>query len=1145
MYSAGNLQNLCGRIVLISTRSYDFTGKTIVTTKIDNAFKDVYAAKTAQSVWNDIKELQRFPSRRTRWIWELLQNAIDASPLVDNHLIAEVKYRPGKLIFSHNGRSFKAAEVAHLIASGSTKYEDEEAIGEFGSGFLTTHLLSLEIEVSGQLDDGQEFAFLLARNMESRDALEKSMKDAEDDFKNSLNRPTPPIPSPFTTQFIYPIREDDAVNAVEAGIETLEQCAPYVVVFNKKFDHINIDVDIKECRKTFSFKAITPPELNSPIQQITVEEYENSNLKEREYLRAQGEEGTSVAVPLESNSGKWKCLPLENISRIFKAFPLIGTESFSFPAVINNSSDFFTPTEARDDIPLGESNDKANTQNRAVIKEACKLLVNLLKYASSKCWHHVHRWAEIPVIQHNDEKTREWLRTCVREKLIEEIHQTHVVLTQSGKPIEPNISPLLPVAENDEGIETLWDLLHDWSGCDMKLPRRDEAIGWYKTIESWAKVLECDILEIRGAFNGEKLASEVDKISLDQSDNTRIHRISNLKKIKEGISVINWLDRLLGFLQNHGLSEGVDKYNIVPNQAGLLRPSSSLFCDIGVDEELKNIAELLGWYVRREFRDNQLTSLAEEAGAGDRNSKNIVESLIKMLQERVSQVISSQNPDTNFKQAALQLFAWLVRQNQQNYWYHLWDVPIFTKDGIYHPSLLSVMLPNDPLLAPIRAWSENLQQFSELFPPNRILDDSFFETIPDIDIWQMLCEQNFIRRNMIRRWDGLTDLKPFSPEIYENEDDGGDHESEDAFSAIVVVAWEPIMDRVRNSRDNAYLFWRFLTEYLIKYLIEKTGSANLEEKFAQCKFCGKIHKYYPSIWLKAVRTNKWIRDGGPRFRADAPSLAKLLREKGWDLGSLENPSTVKLLTAINVSPSDLRLELIAGNPEERDTLVSTMTELHQITGGDLSQVQAIVQHVQKVDGDLSQTLAVIQHMQEDENFSEYLAERQEQTRRVHENQHLGTQVENLVRENLENEGFLVSPTGIGSDFEIRLNIVRNDKNWLIEVKSTRQEGDHQSVRMTSTQAETAVKEKDKFLLCVVPLGQEDIIPETVRENTRFIQNIGDSIAPLWEGLKSLKKKPVDIDIILDVEEGKAGILVKKSVWEDEGFPLEKLAEHLK
>ncbi len=200
--------------------------------------------------------------------------------------------------------------------------------------------------------------------------------------------------------------------------------------------------------------------------------------------------------------------------------------------------------------------------------------------------------------------------------------------------------------------------------------------------------------------------------------------------------------------------------------------------------------------------------------------------------------------------------------------------------------------------------------------------------MPDTDLWQLLCEQNFIRRNMIRSWNNQSNLKNFSPEIYENEDDGGDHESEKPFSATGVVAWEAIMDKVRNSPDSAYLLWRFLTEYFIK-----SYNAGLEEKSVQCKFCRKTHEYYPSIWLKAVRSNKWIRDSDSRFRADASSLAKLLREKGWDLGSLENPFTLKLLTAINVSPSDLRLELITGNPEARDALVSTMTELHQITDG--------------------------------------------------------------------------------------------------------------------------------------------------------------------------------------------------------------------
>ena len=68
---------------------------------------------------------------------------------------------------------------------------------------------------------------------------------------------------------------------------------------------------------------------------------------------------------------------------------------------------------------------------------------------------------------------------------------------------------------------------------------------------------------------------------------------------------------------------------------------------------------------------------------------------------------------------------------------------------------------------------------------------------------------------------------------------------------------------------------------------------------------------------------------------------------------------------------------------------------------------------------------------------------------------------------------------------------------------------------------------------------------------RFVANIGDKVASLCDDLKELEKKRVDItgdknsDVTLDVEKTKAGILVKKSVWEKDGFRLEELAEHLK
>ena len=108
------------------------------------------------------------------------------------------------------------------------------------------------------------------------------------------------------------------------------------------------------------------------------------------------------------------------------------------------------------------------------------------------------------------------------------------------------------------------------------------------------------------------------------------------------------------------------------------------------------------------------------------------------------------------------------------------------------------------------------------------------------------------------------------------------------------------------------------------------------------------------------------------------------------------------------------------------------------------------------------------------------------------------------------------------------------------------------VRLSSTQAKTAVKatrdqknKKERFLLCVVPVGPGNIDPEldTVRANMRFIKNIGPRVAQMCNGLDKLEKLRGKIiadessGVQLEVVSGTARIRVANSVWENDGFPL--------
>lgn len=106
-----------------------------------------------------------------RWPWELLQNAKDTvvkrkNP-EDRYVDVKIKYYTDnegkkKLYFQHNGDQFTNKAITGLIWKFSAEKRneqttedgltrDKQSTGRFGTGFMTTHALSLTVDVSGSL----------------------------------------------------------------------------------------------------------------------------------------------------------------------------------------------------------------------------------------------------------------------------------------------------------------------------------------------------------------------------------------------------------------------------------------------------------------------------------------------------------------------------------------------------------------------------------------------------------------------------------------------------------------------------------------------------------------------------------------------------------------------------------------------------------------------------------------------------------------------------------------------------------------------------------------------------------------------------------------------------------------------------------
>ena len=445
----------------------------------------------------------------------------------------------------------------------------------------------------------------------------------------------------------------------------------------------------------------------------------------------------------------------------------------------------------------------------------------------------------------------------------------------------------------------------------------------------------------------------------------------------------------------------------------------------------------------------------------------------------------------------------------------------------------------DQPLAPVRAWANDLQRFSDLFPKRYILADDFFKAVSDSDVWQTLDERGFLKRDVIITKEVY--FPRFLPDEFLTADEVHETSQLVTVTNIAFLTREDIgiMARVRQNQRLARTFWHFLTEWLIL-----NDSKGVKINKADCS-CGNPHEYYPAEWLEPLVENRWVPMGNRKSdKATANSLAHLLRGSEWKLNSLnENPDVVKLLKAMGVTQFDLTREFLAGDPETRQELDNVFTDILATAGGDIKY--------------LNHAREYIVALKNDENLPEVIEKRQKQKQIVQKNQHLGKLVEKLVRESLENEGFAVKREPIGSDFEIEHDSVENEKemgikverenqSWLVEVKATRS----QEVRMTDTQAKKAVEQRDRFLLCVVPVGDATPDLDTVRDNMRFVENIGGRVDRLCDDLNDLEELRDDITadessgVQLEVLSGTARIRVRSSVWENDGFPLEDLAERL-
>ena len=87
-----------------------------------------------------------------RWVSELLQNTRDCA-YKDQGVKILIELSDDKLIYKHNSKPFRVKDILSLINQVTSKVDDDETTGKFGTGFMTTMLLSDTVNIKSIIQD--------------------------------------------------------------------------------------------------------------------------------------------------------------------------------------------------------------------------------------------------------------------------------------------------------------------------------------------------------------------------------------------------------------------------------------------------------------------------------------------------------------------------------------------------------------------------------------------------------------------------------------------------------------------------------------------------------------------------------------------------------------------------------------------------------------------------------------------------------------------------------------------------------------------------------------------------------------------------------------------------------------------------------
>lgn len=563
-----------------------------------------YLKLTADKIIQALATARNSASRANRrWIWELMQNAKDVPNRFGRVRIA-IELQNDTLTFRHNGDAFDVDHLAGLIQQVSSKPSDgsdPDTIGKFGTGFVATHLLADVIQLTGLVkrpgDLRRRFRLTLDRSASTSEALQASIRDGldwlrriDDECELSPDYEVHRREENLDTAFCYRLTTTENRAAAAIGIDDLVHTLPATLVNLPEIT----EVQVRRADGSQQHFRSARTQIDDIVSRYNVE-IEDSRAAPPQALHFLAFETPTLRLlaRLDDPAGK-ALVPIPDAHpRLYRGFPLVGSEKFHFPFILAGHA--FFPTEQRDGLLLNGKMKEA-ARNREILHAAVDAALTftdwLIAYGATNL--HVLADTRLPHLELDDDardqfaaRQRAWRSGLLERALVEtvagpvKLRDARIPRSHLGADAIANAElRRLVVALRGPRLAPREDLIAPWLA----------ALGPDHELPSW----ELPLLITTGDLVT-MVANAQTLTGLSLADGTDKHA---------------WLNRLHHFLATQGLASFLDSHAIVPDQKGTFQTLSGLHRerpDDLIPAQLLDVLAMLGTDWRATLLDRAIT----------------------------------------------------------------------------------------------------------------------------------------------------------------------------------------------------------------------------------------------------------------------------------------------------------------------------------------------------------------------------------------------------------------------------------------------------------------------------------------------------------------------------------------------------------